>query len=307
MTLGLSTNSRRGASRWSLAALLLTGAALTAPLTLADGPPETGETTTSTTTSEKSVYVVRGDFSGEDKAGYEIRDEDGVKTYLRVNRDGTTENLTREELEAEYDIDIDALISQRPPMPPNGMRFPGEPGLQSMTPPPPPPPGVHTMIIRKSGDGQNGSYEVEVEDGVKQIFRIEEDGTRTQLSADEMGDVQELETIVIRGDARFLDTDRETQFRSSTDNRDMTNWVSKDGKARTFTFTQSGDASPMMAEGRLRAAQSMLESTDKIMADLRETAQGDAEKDLRDAVRELEKARKALEKARAALEKSGDR
>jgi predicted nucleic acid-binding Zn-ribbon protein len=62
-----------------------------------------------------------------------------------------------------------------------------------------------------------------------------------------------------------------------------------------------------MADGQLRAAQAMLESTDKIMADLRKTAQGEAEKDLRDAVRELEKARKALDKARSAIEKSGDR
>jgi hypothetical protein len=248
---------------------------------------------------------VRGDFSGEDKAGYEIRDEDGVKTYLRVSRDGTTEKLTREELEAEYDIDVDALISQRPPMPPNGMRFPGEPGLKSMTPLTPP--SVRTMIIKKSGDNTTGSYEVNVEDGKKQVFRIEEDGSRTQLSADEIGEVHELETIVIRGNSLFPDANSEARLRPFTDSRDMTNWISKDGEARTFTFTQSGDASPMMARGHLRAAQSMLESTDKIMADLRETAQGDAEKDLRDAVRELEKARKALEKARAALEKSGDR
>lgn len=309
MTLGLSTNSRRGAGRWGLAALLLTGAALTAPLTLADGPPETEETKTTTTTSQKSVYVVRGDFSDEDKAGYEIRDEDGVKTYLRVSRDGTTETLTREQLEAEYEIDVDALISVKPPMPPtppHAMRVPGEPGLHALTPLQPPH-ALRTMIIKKSGDEQGGSYEVKVEDGVRQVFRIEEDGTRTEISTDDMGSFPELETIVIRGQHAFPSANREVKVRTFTTNDGVTNWVSDSGEGQSFTFSQSGDASPAMVEGRLRAAQSMLASTDELLADLRETADGDAVKDIRSAERELEKARKALDKAQAALEKSSDR
>lgn len=309
MTLGLSTNSRRGAGRWGLAALLLTGAALTAPLTLADGPPETPETKTTTTTSQKSVYVVRGDFSDTDKAGYEIRDEDGVKTYLRLSHDGTTETLTRDELEAEYDIDVDALISVKPPMPPlppQAVRVPGEPGLQALTPPQPPH-TLRTMILKKSGDDLGRSIEVKMNDGVRQVFRIEEDGTRSEISTDDIGDITELETIVIRGHDSFPQMNGVTQLRAFTNSGDMTKWISSDGEAQSFTFSHSGDASPAMAEGRLRAAQSMLASTDELLADLRETAQGDAAKDLRNAERELEKARKALDKARTALEKSSDR
>lgn len=308
MTLGTSNTSHRGASRWGLAALLLTGAALTAPLSLADGPPapDTSETTTTSTTTQKSVYVVRGDFTDEDKAGYEIRDEDGVKTYLRVSRDGTTENLTREELEAEYDIDVDALLVTKAPPPPHAPRLNGEPGLHALTHTPG---GTHvrTMILNKTDDGQGGSYEVKVENGEKKVFRIGEDGKRTEISSDKMGEFPSLETIVIKGSDEFPNLDGEQKIRIFTTSSEMSNWVNGDGKSRSFAFSHGGDGSSAVAEGQLRAAQSMLESTDKMLADMRETAEGDVEKDLRDAVRELEKASKALEKARTAIEKSSDR
>jgi beta-lactamase regulating signal transducer with metallopeptidase domain len=310
MTLGTSTNSRRGASRWGLAALLLTGAALTAPLSLADGPPktDTSETSTTSTTTKKSVHVVRAEFTDDDKPGYEIRSEDGVKTYLRVSRDGTTETLTREQLEAEYDIDVDNLLDIKapPPPPPHPTRLNGEPGLRALIHTP----GethVRTMLINKSGDGDGGSYEVKVEDGVKQVFRIEDDGTRTEISEDEMGNVPGIETIVIRGSDMFPTSDGEQKLRIFTSNKEMSNWVSDDGKSHSFSFAHGGDGSSVMAESQLRAAQSMLASTDKMLADLRETAEGDAQKDLRSAERELEKALKALEKARTAIEKSSGR
>lgn len=309
MTLGTSTNSRRGASRWGLAALLLTGAALTAPLSFADGPPapDTSETTTTSTTTQKSVYVVRGDFTDEDKAGYEIRDEDGVKTYLRVSRDGTTETLTKAQLEAEYDIDVETLIAtQSPPPPPHVARLSGEPGLNALSDGP----QVNrfrTMILNKTSDGNGQSFEVKVKDGEKTIYQIEEDGTRTKVSADKLGEFPELETIVIKGSDNFPMVDSESKIRIFTTSNEMTDWVTKDGKDRTFTFSQGANGGSAMAEGQLRAAQSMLASTDKMLAGLRETADGDVKKDLRDAVRELEKARKALDKARTALEKSSDR
>ncbi|GHA94643.1 hypothetical protein GCM10009069_17010 [Algimonas arctica] len=311
MTLGTSTNSRRGASRWGLAALLLTGAALTAPLSLADGPPttDTPETTTTSTTTQKSVHVVRAEFTDDDKPGYEIRSEDGVKTYLRVSRDGTTETLTREQLEAEYDIDVDTLLDVKappPPPPPHRARLNGEPSLHALTHTPAET-HVRTMIIKKSSDSDGGSYEVKVKDGVQQVFRIEDDGTRTEISEDEMGDVPGIETIVIRGSDRFPTSDGEQKLRVFTTNNEMSNWVSNDGKSHSFTFAQGEDGSSVMAESQLRAAQSMLASTDKMLADLRETAEGDAQKDLRSAERELEKALKALEKARTAIEKSSGR
>lgn len=314
MTLGTSTNSRRGASRWGFAALLLTGAALTAPLSLADGPktPDTPQTTTTSTStsSQKTIQVVRGEFSEDGKSGYEIRNEDGVKTYLRVSADGTTESLTKEQLEAEYDIDVETLLAAKvppsPPLPLHIARVNGEPGLSAMTD------GHHgthvrTMIIDKMGDGKGGSFEVKVEDGVKHIFRIEEDGTRTEISADKMGELPELKTFVFKSGDELSTLDGEKIIQIFTTNNEMSNWSSDDGKSLSFAFSHGGDGSSAMAEGQLRAAQSMLASTDKMLADLRETADGDAQKDLRNAERELEKALKALEKARTAIEKSGDR
>lgn len=313
MTLGTSTNSRRGASRWGLAALLLTGAAITAPLSLADGPPTPDapavETTSEqTTTTTKSVQVIRAEFTDEDKPGYEIRNDNGVKTYLRVNRDGTTETLTREQLEAEYDIDVESLIVTRGPHSDQNhvARLNGEPGLNALS-------DEHhvqrlrTMIVDKTGDGKGGSYEVKVENGEKHVFRIEEDGTRTELSADKMGEFPNLETIVIKGSDKFPMVDGENKIRIFTTSGEMSNWVTEDGKDRSFTFSHGNDRGSAMADGQLRAAQSMLASTDKMLADMRDNAEGDVQKDLRDAVRELEKARKALEKARTAIEKSSDR
>lgn len=305
MTLGLSTHSRRGAGRWGLAALLLTGAALTAPLTLADGPPKSTETTTTSTTSQKSVYVVRGDFSDVDKAGYEIRDEDGVKTYLRVNRDGATETLTREQLEAEYDIDVDALISAKPPTPPAPPQFitrtDGEPGLNALSS------GPRTFILSDPDIAEGGTLEVKVKDGVKQVFHIATDGTRSEISEKEMGDVLSIETIVMGNNLDLPMVDGERQIRTITMTSDTSEWISDDVEGQSFFVGRPSEKSSMSAQAQLHAAQSLLEGTDDMLAELRETAQGDAAKDLRNAERELEKARKALDKARTALEKSRDR
>ena len=308
MTLGTSTHKKRGAGRWGLAALLLAGAALTAPLSLADGPkaPDAPKVTTKSNT----VQVIRAEFDGE-KDGYEVRNEDGVKTYMRVSRDGSTEKLTREELEAEYDIDVDALLEQTPPAPPAPRQFiarvDGEPGLTALSEAPK---GtrLRTMIIDRKDDQSGGSYEVKVENGVRQIFKIEDDGTRTEISEDEMGDVIELEEIIIGDGKRFPMAVGEKKIKIFTSNSDFSHWVTDDDDAvHEFAFGLGGEAGPAMAQARLRSAQSMLESTDRMLADLSNDASKDAQKDLRDATRQLEKARKALEKARLAVEKSGDR
>jgi beta-lactamase regulating signal transducer with metallopeptidase domain len=309
MTLGSSTNTRRGASRWSLAALLLTGAALTAPLSFADDPtPPAPDTTTTSTTTQRSVHVVRAEFSEDDKDGYEIRDEDGVKTYIRVSRDGTTENLTREELEAEYDIDVDALLANKPEG--TGGRYiarlEGEPGLDAMSGAYPSQ-RIRTMIMSNTDGQSGGSFEVKVEDGVRRIFRIEEDGTRSEISEDEMGGIVDIETMVVHGDDRFPMVDGEKKIRIFTTSNEMSKWVNDDDEGHSFAFIQGGDHSLAMAGARLQAAQSMLESTDDMLADMRENADGSAQRDLRSAERELEKARRALERARAAVESSSER
>jgi len=313
MTLGTSINSRRGASRWGLAAVLLTGAAFTAPLSFADDPtppppPPAPDTTTTSTTSQRSVHVVRAEFSEGDKAGYEIRDEDGVKTYIRVSRDGTTENLTREELEAEYDIDVDALLANQPAGPGGRYiaRLDGEPGLAALS-------GtesgqrLRTMIMSNTNDHSGGSFEIKVEDGVKRVFRIDDDGTRTEISEDEMGDVVDIETMIINGKDRFPMADGEREIRIFTTSNETSEWISDDGEGPKIRFNLSTESNPAVAQARLQAAQSMLASTDRMLADMRETADGAAQRDLRDAERQLEKARKALERAQTAVERSSDR
>lgn len=311
MTLGTSNTSRQGASRWGLAALLLTGAAITAPLSFADGPPkpETAKTTTTSTTSQKSMQVIRSQESADDQSGYEIRNEDGVKTFLRVSRDGTTEHLTREQLEAEYDIDVDALLVTNappaPPMPPQPLRLNGEPGLQALSLNPANQ-HVRTMIVTKADGQDDQSFEFKVEDGVKRIFRISEDGERTEVSEDEMGESVDIKKIFVHRDDRFPTTDGDRKVRVFTTNT-TSEWISSDDEGPQIGLLMKDGSNAAMAEGRLRAAETMLASSDKLLADLRETAEGSALRDLRDAERELEKARKALKKSRAALQKSNDR
>jgi beta-lactamase regulating signal transducer with metallopeptidase domain len=309
MTLGLSTNSRRGASRWGLAAVLLTGAALTAPITLADGPPEVTETKSSSTTSIRSIEVVREQAGDAEKAHFQIKDKDGVQTYLRVSRDGTKEVLTREQFEAEYGTEFDLTSTQDGAFP--IQRFianvDGEPGLNAMNGLPEIREQFPQVFFETAGDFDGASIEVIVEDGERKVMKIEKDGTRTELDLEKMDALPKTGTITINSQLAFPDGAEGGKFKSFTVNNDMTKWVSGDGKQQRFTIHETGDASPAMAEGRLRAAQTMLDSTDQLVANLRETAQGDAEKDLRDAVRQLEKARKALDKARTAIEKSGGR
>jgi len=310
MTLGSNTHKRHGATRWALATLLLAGTAISAPLSMADDqsaatPPSTTEAPsepTNTTNKTMRVFV----SNDEDSKGYEVREENGVKTYLRVSRDGTTETLTKEELEAEYDIDVDEMI--QPPHPPFPPRLDGEPGLRAMVSPHMPGGTHETIIIRKSDDAEGGTYEIKIENDVKRAFRIDEDGTRTEVDIDELGDIADIDIEVMGGAHAFafpaLPDGQKRRFLNSDE--DVRVWIDGDKKhEQVFSFfNSSGNAG---TEAQMRSAQSMIAASDRLIKDLREDADGAADKDLRNAERELEKARKALDKAMEAVRKSEKR
>lgn len=309
MTLGSNTNKKHGATRWALGAMLLAGTALTAPLSMADDqaaptPPTAESPSKPTITTQKTMHiVVRND---EDGKGYEIREDNGVKTYLRVSKDGTTEKLSKEELEAEYDIDVDAMI--KPPHPPFPPRLDGEPGLRAMVAPHMPGGTHETIIIRKSDDAEGGTYEIEIENDVKRAFRIDEDGTKTEVTIDEIGDIADIDVEVMGGAHAFafpaLPDGQKRRFLNSDE--DVRVWIDGDKKhEQVFSFfNSSGNAG---TEAQMRSAQSMIAASDRLIKDLREEADGAADKDLRNAERELEKARKALDKAMEAVRKSEQR
>lgn len=309
MTLGSNTNKKHGATRWALASLLLAGTAISAPLSMADDqaaptPPTAAEAPSEpkiTTNKTMRVFV----STDADSKGYEVREVNGVKTYLRVSRDGTTETLTKEELEAEYGVDFDKIAN--PPHPPLPLRLDGEPGLRAMVAPHLPRNIQKTVIVRKSDDAEDGSYEIKIENDVKRAFRIDEDGTRTEVDIDEIGQIADIDVEVMGGAHAFafpaLPDGQKRLFLNSDE--DMSFWVDGDETGENiFTFNASGVGG---SEARLRSAKSMIEATDRMIASMREDADGAADKDLRNAERELEKARKALEKAMEAVRKSEER
>ena len=127
MTLSSKPNHR---GRAALACALLASAAIAAPVSFADPPAETTQTKTT------SIISMR-----DNGQGFDIRTQDGERTYLRVSRDGTTEQLTREQMQEEYGVDFEDIV--RPPAPP----VPGEPGLSALPPPPPPIAGTFTFDL----------------------------------------------------------------------------------------------------------------------------------------------------------------
>lgn len=307
MTLGSNTNTKRGVTRWALATLLLAGTAISAPLSLADDPDRTEIETvivrpddSKTTTSTKNVmrWVVSDNKNGERK-GFEIRETDGVKTYLRVSRDGTTEELTREELVAEYGEDFDKSNT------PHTLRLKqivaGEPGLTALSQGEVHDGKTRTVIVRNKGKDH---IEVRVEDGERSIFRVGEDGEKTLITEDELGALSDLNlTVDIDEMSVFPGGIGEGRKVMIVESEDVSNWVG-DGE-NSFAFTMNSGSPLLSDEARLRSAQSMIAATNRMLEDLQDDSDK-ADRDLRSAEKELERARKALDKAMAAMEKAKD-
>lgn len=328
MTLGSQTQSKNALKRWALATMLLAGTALSAPLSLAGDqsaptPPEpatppAAEAPESGKTVTKNVmrWITKDDDTGESK-GFEIREKDGVKTYLRVSRDGTTEELTREELAAEYGDDFDEVIkaprvhAKRIVIDRDGTH---EEIIAKLARDSEAKHRVRAMMLGNSKDSDR-RIEVEVEDGETKAYQIEEDGTRTEIDLDDMEDIR---VEVLSDDNSFFFADKmDGQIKGLAKNKimifnsdeDVSVWTDEDGNVHRneFVFGLGGQGGMHAAQARLQAAQSMIESTDRMIADLREEAKGSSDGDLRKAERELEKAQKALEKAMKAVRESEKR
>ena len=293
MILGSNTEKHSSVSRWTLATLLLTGAALCAPISFAGDPG------TKTEVKEKSVVrIVTSDSDEMSRKSFEIREEDGVTTYLRYKPDGSTEEITAEELESEFGVSVLELKESGNAMGlfPHGDKhrlramINGEPGLTAMLGEGKGKTGLRTMIIETDEDA---NYDVEVVDGVKRIYKIEEDGTRTEVEVKDMSkDIMEFFPKNMDGaKIEIIKSDKHV-FKHG------------DGGPHSFFFSTDGNSGPASAKARLRSSQSMLEATERMIAGLKDDAGSDAQKDLRDAEKQLEKARKALKKAQEAVEKS---
>ena len=291
MNLGTNTKKKHDVTRWALAAMLLAGTTLSAPLSIADDQvptppsPETAPTAPKVVTNKTMRIVVSNDGNGK---SFEVREENGVKTYLRVSRDGTTEKLTREELEAEYGVDLSALSGPRAPD-----------VMQKI------------IVLRKSDDAEDSSYEIKIENDVKRAFRIAPDGTRTEVNIDEIGEIAEIDVEVLGGTHAFAFPDlpdgQKRRFIHSED--EISVWV--DGGEEEFPFAFGlrlpGAEGTATTEARMRTAQSIIDATDRMIEGMRKDAYGAADKDLRNAERELRKAHKALDKAMEAVRKSEER
>ncbi|MGB6319524.1 MAG: hypothetical protein WBG08_12880, partial [Litorimonas sp.] len=287
MTLNTHDQDRRGKGRWALAATLLAGAALCAPLSFADddNTPEV-----KAVTSNVMTIRVQDDSDGQMK-GFEIRDENGERTYLRSSADGTQEFLTREELESEYGIEIEDFLGGDGRFP---VQLDGEPGLAALL-------GnghgegLRSIIINRADASDIDS---EVVDGERRFFKTDENGVRTEI---ELADI--LKSARTEGTFRF---------ELPEGNGNMLKFFDKDGglsseglEGRRFIFNMTDTASS--AEARLNSAKMMLDTTNRMVEGLRADMDGSADGDLKRAERELDKALKALEKAQAAVAKSVER
>ncbi|WP_298913011.1 M56 family metallopeptidase [uncultured Algimonas sp.] len=286
MTLRSNPEGRRDTARWALAASLLSGAALCAPLSLADPAPAPQVENVST------VRVIT-QADGETKH-LEIRDENGERVYLRTSPDGTREHLTREQVKAEYGIDVDAVSSSTTA------------DLSAL---------IDGLRARKSVDGEPGLsalQEGEDNEGVKTfILRhrlsgegdAEADAAMRRFFAEGSGSAQEIFEHLKAGNGTISFELPESETLGGFDVSER--FERMPGAEGQALWLGSGDPAPAaLAEARLRSAQSMIEATDRMVSDLRSTADGGKDRDLRDAERELAKARKALAKAKAAITKS---
>lgn len=269
MTLGTPT-SKRGAGRWALAGLLLSGATISAPISFADDP-----------NPPASVTVVKGHIDIESAT------QDGKTVFLTVNRNGDSQSMTAEELMREFNIDLGDVSSS------------SEPGLAALA-------NseygheVRRVFVRNRFNSEDGSYEVNDVDGVKKAYRIEADGTKTEISFDE---VEGMSAMPVQ-----IDQLGESGIRVFRTDSEFIGEGQNAGATRTLRFESTQAASNAETAGaRLYAAQSLLDSTNDMLTELREDADGTVAGDLRDAERELETALKALEKAREAVRKSNER
>ena len=287
MILGSKKDQHSSVSRWTLATLLLTGAALCAPISFAGDPG------TKTEVKEKSVIrILHSDNDTFSRNGFEVVEENGKTTYFRVKEDGSKEEISAEELEADFDVNVTDLHKD--------MQYPyvlgleGEPGIQALINKDGDKAMARTMIIKTDEDA---NYDVEVVDGVKRIYKIEEDGTRTEVEMKDLsGDVMEFFPKGLNGaKIEIIKSDKHVFQHDGLG----------DGPVQSFFFSTDGKAAPFSATARLQSSQSMLEATERMIAQLKDDAGSDAQKDLRDAEKQLEKARKALKKAQEAVEKSG--
>lgn len=296
MILGSKTDQHSFASRWTLATLLMAGAALCAPISLAGDPGDKVEV------KEKSVIrVVTSDSDETDSKSFEVRKEDGVTTYLRYKQDGTTEEITAEEMEAEFGVNIMELqkggksIQLFPRKSAEGITafLAGEPGLSALLGENEGETSIRTMIM-KSADGSD--YDVDFEDGKIRVFKTDENGEQVEV---------ETQSFTATGDGKVPSfTTGNGQIHLFSNENRVVEWLSKDGDEKSFRFEMTGPGQFGSTDARLRSAQSMLEATERMLGDLKEDAGSDAQKDLRDAERRLEQALKSLKKAQEAVEKS---
>ncbi len=281
MTLRTQTEKTRGAGRWTLAAALLTGAALCAPLSFADDQDATDKAVVS------SIKTIKIHKDGDAK-GFEIRDENGERTYLETSRDGTTRRRTREQLESEYGIEIDEFLK-------TGNGFPGglkgEPGLSALME------TGNADVIRKIvvNTDSDSKLKIEMVDGEPKFFRTDEDGNRTEIDTPDWF----TDSSTLSGKLRF-------EFPDGAENGkirffDSTGTLkAEDLEGRQFFFNKDGG--PASADARLESAKIMLGTTNRMVEGLRAEMDGSDDADLRKAERELAKAVKALEKAQKNME-----
>lgn len=305
MTLESNRNTKHGITRWALGAVLLAGTALSAPLSLADDQstppdvPDRAEAPNAPVVVDRKImrWVVSDDDTGEFKS-FEVREKNGAKTYLRVDRDGNTEELSYQELVNEYGTDLeDVIVRKRSP---STVTIEGEPGLSAMLGADGDLPNVFTL---KRGFGDK--IKVETIDGKRRIYRIDEDGNKVELDLETVDEFPAIELQL----AQRLRGSEDGRFRVFSDSEKFI-WSDEDGdgpNAFAFAFGLGPDGEMAATQARMKSALAMIEATDRMVDDMRLEADGKADRDLRVAEKELDRARKALDKAMEAVRKSETR
>lgn len=291
MILGSKKEQHSSTSRWALAATLMAGAALCAPISLAGDPGDPGP---KVEIKEKSIVrIATSDGDESESKSFEVRTEDGKTTYLRHNPDGTTEEVTKEQMESEFGAKVMELKVDSNEF--HAFPLDGEPGLAAMLKGEGGEHNLRTMIMKS---GEKGDFDIDFDDGELRIFKTDENGERIEIETKSFGSMSDgaFPFAVGKGNVHFF-----------SDENHVVEWIGNEGGEKSFRFEIGDNGSFASADARLRSTQSMLKATERMISDLKEDAGTDAQKDLRDAERQLEKARKALEKAQAAVEKADAR